>query len=174
MKRIFIAINLPEEIKESLNGLIEKLPKDNVKAVKKENLHVTMKFLGYMPEEMLPEAYKKLDALVNFKKFEINISGIGFFKTRILWIGINEGKEMLGDISKEIENILDLNKEEFKSHITIARNKFMKSEEFKELANKLNKTKINETFLAKSVDVMESVLGKNGPIYKVLHRIELG
>ena len=36
MKRIFIAVNLPEEIKESLNGLIEKLPKDKVKAVKKK------------------------------------------------------------------------------------------------------------------------------------------
>ena len=73
MKRIFIAVNLPEEIKESLNGLIEKLPKDKVKAVKKENLHITMKFLGYMPEETLPELYKKLNALRKFQKFRIKI-----------------------------------------------------------------------------------------------------
>ena len=173
MKRIFIAVNLPEEIKESLNGLIEKLPKDKVKAVKKENLHITMKFLGYMPEETLPELYKKLNALRKFQKFRIKISNIGFFKTRILWIGINEGKEILGEISKDIENILDLNKEEFTSHITIARNKFLKLGEFRELANELNKIKTEEIFLAKSVDVMESALEKNGPIYKVLHRIEL-
>jgi len=173
MKRIFIAVNLPDEIKESFKALIEKLPKERVKAVKKENLHVTMKFLGYMQEEMLSALYEKLQSLNKFEKFEVELSGIGFFKTRVLWVGITQGTEKLEEIAKEIENVLDLNKEEFTSHITIARNRDLRYEEFRNLAEELNKTKIGGKFTVKSIDIMESVLEKEGPIYKVLKRIEL-
>ncbi|PIU21604.1 MAG: RNA 2',3'-cyclic phosphodiesterase [Candidatus Diapherotrites archaeon CG08_land_8_20_14_0_20_34_12] len=173
MKRIFIAVNLPDEIKESFQKLIEKLPKEKVKAVKKENLHITMKFLGDIPEEKLAEIYSKLQDLNKFVKFEVELSDIGFFKTRILWIGITKGKEMLENIAKEIENLLALNKEEFTSHITIARNKFLGSEEFKLLAGELKKIKISGKFTVKSIDVMESVLEKAGSNYKILKRIEL-
>jgi 2'-5' RNA ligase len=110
-----------------------------------------------MPEEMLQKLYERLQQLDKFKQFEVEISNLGFFKTRVLWVGITRGKERLEEIAKEIEKLLDLNKEEFTSHITIARNKDLGYEEFRELVEELSKISVGGKFSVQSIDVMENI-----------------
>ncbi len=53
--RIFIAVNLPENTKKKLAEYEEKWPNLPVRWTKKENLHITLVFLGYLNDEELLE-----------------------------------------------------------------------------------------------------------------------
>jgi len=56
--RIFIAINLPEDIKKQLSIYQSKWPELPCRWTRKENLHITLVFLGYVKDEELPEILK--------------------------------------------------------------------------------------------------------------------
>ena len=66
-KRVFVAVNIPQEIRKEIVGIFSsKLPKDKMKVVEEENLHITLKFLGYFS----PEAIEKLKDITKTKKPE--------------------------------------------------------------------------------------------------------
>lgn len=172
-KRVFLAVNIPKKVKEEIAAeYLIKLNVKGLKPVEKENLHVTMKFLGYLPEEGVKEIEEKLHALKSFKRFEIELSGVGTFRNRVIWIGAKKGDAELKEINAKINELLSLEKEEFSSHLTLARNKFMQSEKVKEILEQLKKIQFNEKFTAESLDIMESKLMPAGPVYSVLKRIE--
>ena len=50
-RRIFIAINLPEDIKRELAAYDQKWSDLPVRWTEKENLHITLEFLGYLTDE---------------------------------------------------------------------------------------------------------------------------
>ena len=55
-KRIFIAVNFPDELKKEIfESISSELPKDECKIVAEANLHITLKFLGYLNEEKIAE-----------------------------------------------------------------------------------------------------------------------
>ena len=58
--RIFIAINLPEDIKKKLTDYQAKWLELPCRWTKKENLHITLMFLGYLSDEELLEILKIL------------------------------------------------------------------------------------------------------------------
>ena len=64
MHRIFIAINLPENIKQKLNLYQERLEEIPAKWTKKENLHITLVFLGNVAEAEIPEICKIVERVV--------------------------------------------------------------------------------------------------------------
>ncbi len=59
-RRIFLAINLPENIKEELLSYKEKWPELPIKWTKKDNLHITLVFLGHISEQEVGETCTKL------------------------------------------------------------------------------------------------------------------
>ena len=44
--RLFVAVNVPEDVKENIVKIIRELPKDRIRPVSRENLHYTLEFLG--------------------------------------------------------------------------------------------------------------------------------
>jgi len=171
-KRIFFAVNLPEEIKEKINKtFLEKLKELNkkklIKLVKKENLHFTLSFLGYFPEEKINELIEKVNK-IEFNEFEIELANIGSFNNRVIWIDCIKGSKELSDLASKINSMLALNQEKLKAHLTIARNKNLNVKEFKETVEKLKKISFKESFKVKSFHLMESKLREEGPQYFVL------
>jgi len=76
-KRIFIAINLPEEIKKKLSEYQSKLPDLPIRWVKKDNLHITLVFLGYLNDEEILEVCKITEeAASQNSSFFINLKKI--------------------------------------------------------------------------------------------------
>ena len=76
-RRIFIAINLPENIKNKLLSYQEKWPELPVRWTKKENLHITLEFLGYLADEELIELFQKTKEMVSEKEsFSIRLNKI--------------------------------------------------------------------------------------------------
>ena len=177
-KRVFIAVNLPNEIKKTIfENFSLKIPKNECKIVKEENLHITLKFLGYLSEEKIGEIKEKMKELKNFEAFKIKLNKIGSFGNRVIWIGIKEGSKELKELSEKLNALLELSDEKFHAHITIARNKKLNAKQVKELIEKLNKEKSHYQRCAsvstvETVDLMESKLSSAGPNYSTIFKVK--
>lgn len=173
--RCFIAVNVPEEIKKKIfESVSKKIPKDSCKLVAQENLHVTMLFLGNLTEQAVSEAREKMRALSTFKAFDAELSGIGNFHARVFWVGIVKGQEELEAIADVLQKEFGVQEEDFHAHLTVARNKFLKSAEADALLKELEKEKFSLGFRVETIDFMQSVLSPSGPSYKKLFSIALG
>jgi 2'-5' RNA ligase len=186
--RIFIAINLPEKIKEELISFKEKFPELPARWVKKENLHITLTFLGYIKEEIIPKIIEISQQIAsNHNRFSIKIIKITYgppkvSPPRMVW-AIGEKNEILGKLQENLKNALremkipQLEEEEgrgFIPHITLARIrkwefKQMEPEERPEIDENLNLS-----FEVKSIEIMESYLKRGGAEYIILKSFPLG
>jgi 2'-5' RNA ligase len=168
--RCFIAIDLPEEIKEHLYSIQEMLPEADMKRVEKENFHLTLSFLGEITDSQLKQMNSALST-VKFEKFKSNIGKLGYFPSqrdiRVLWVGLEPSekvKEIYSKIHEKIKNLFSLD-DRFESHITLARIKFIDSRE--EFIKKLSAIEIEKKeFEVSSFSVKKSTLTRNGPIYE--------
>ena len=171
--RCFIGIDLPSSaIKEitRLQNIIE--PHFIGKITESKNLHLTLKFLGEIDNDTLKKVKKKL-FLIKFQPFELYIDKLGVFSkkfVKIVWVKVfNVPLQQLIDNS-----LADIFEKEwrFMGHITIARIKNLKNKNsFLEL---INKTKVNKiVFMIKEFYLKESILQKEGPVYKVISRYRI-
>jgi len=182
--RTFIAVELPEEIKKQIEELQAPLKKTNafVSWVKPGNIHITLKFLGEVPEEKINEVFSACEgALKKTSKFKMNLKGMGAFpdfrRPRVIWVGAGKGGEELSDMATKIEEEtekIDYPKEKrkFSPHFTIGRVKSPKNiEKLMELVKSTDfeteDIKVNE------VTVMKSQLHPTGAIYTPLKKIPL-
>ena len=98
MIRSFVAILLPDDLRESIAATVERLrPLGTAVAwVPPQNLHVTLRFLGNQTEERLAEAADALhEAGAGCAPLHVTFHGIGAFpgleRPRILWVGMAQG-----------------------------------------------------------------------------------
>ncbi len=180
-KRIFIALNFPPEIKSKIKSLIKKLEKSSrgVKWINPQGAHITMAFLGWLTKEEIAKVTAILKIVSNNQeKFELNLENIGFFPTislpRVIWIGGSQDLNIINlksSLKKQL-NISGFKVEdrEFIPHLTIGRIK----DRVKNIENITNFRNVNlGKFLVSSIDVMESILKREGPEYKTIFRVNL-
>ncbi|MEM4757742.1 MAG: RNA 2',3'-cyclic phosphodiesterase, partial [Nanopusillaceae archaeon] len=74
--RVFIAIDLPEEIKNKIVSYYKEIRGVYGKFVEKENLHITLKFLGELQPNIVEKIKKELEN-IKFPKFNIEVGGFG-------------------------------------------------------------------------------------------------
>lgn len=235
--RIFIAINLPEEIKKELerhqqklqekfsqvhphtnlndelgiieseseaaspdDGAISKLSKKigvGASWTKKDNLHITLEFLGYLTDQELGEVCLIVKEVTGRHGcFSLNLKqvlygppsrgrsslrrGEGPQKLpKFVWAGGEKSKE-LSSLKEDLENSLTEKvrfvpeERTFAPHITLARInawawKGIEPEERPEINEE-----VDLVFTVESIDVMESVLKRGGPVYTILESHQLG
>jgi 2'-5' RNA ligase len=185
LRRVFIAINLPENLKEKLVKFEKNFPEFPAKWVKKENLHLTLVFLGYLKDfhlEKVKEIVKEVGE--NFSPFSLSLKRVCFGppKTsppRLVWVEL-EKNEVLENLVEKLQEKLKENKipfvvenREFLPHITLAR---IRKWEFQKMESeerpRINET-IKESFEVKSIEIMESHLKRNGAEYSVLESCPL-
>lgn len=173
MVRCFISVDIPKEKQEKLFEIKKDLEKFCFsKFVKRENLHITLKFLGDINDDEIKTVKEKLHSISKIKSFNVSLSGIGAFPNdknpRIIWVGIEEGLEELILIRNEIDNKILLGEKDsrpFSPHVTICRVKriFKRDRLEKFLKEKINFNFGN--FLVNKINLKRSVLARNGPIY---------
>ncbi|MBU1930371.1 RNA 2',3'-cyclic phosphodiesterase [Candidatus Micrarchaeota archaeon] len=113
-KRLFIAVLIPAVIQKKIQETIFPIVvpfKEELKIVARENLHFTVRFLGGWPEEKIPELVETLKPLSREKVFEIQLEKAGFFKNRVLWLGIQQGKIELQEKNQMIIQCLHVKPE---------------------------------------------------------------
>jgi RNA 2',3'-cyclic 3'-phosphodiesterase len=172
--RAFIAIELPQSLKENIKhiqGALEKhIP--NCKWIKPQNIHLTLKFLGEVDDRRIDEIKTVLERSANnFSVFTCNLKNIGFFPdqkaAQILFIS-TDNEDYLGSISKNIQeglSAIGFQKEAgFKSHITLARIKIPLN--IAQLQERIKSVEPSGQFQIKEFSFFKSTLTKDGPIYQ--------
>jgi len=181
--RAFIAIDLPDAIKEELSriqeGIKEKTKEDaKLKFVEAENLHLTLRFLGEISAVQVNRAKEALKS-IHFEKFTAQLSNAGVFPSpvyiRVVWIGL-EPADKIKELQEKIESILakaGFEKEKrFESHVTAARVKTIKNKElFIKTLNAINVKPIE--FPIDSFILKKSTLTREGPIYEDIVKFKL-
>lgn len=189
--RVFIAVDINEQVKAAIGRLQEQLKKkreagpfstEQVKWVRREAMHLTLKFLGEIDDEQLAAVSKIIEEIAKeHKSFELDVESVGFFGGRaakVLWVGSTRGSEKLCDLAKAIEERLaeagfPKEEREFSAHLTICRIKDLASgKRLAEEAGKLGSFKAG-TVLIDAVKVYQSQLLPTGPVYTVLGNYKL-
>jgi len=185
MIRSFIAIELEDkETIEKITSFSQRLKQNQskIKLVEPENLHMTMKFLGNIPEPLAPKIYKILQEEINENQFQGKIfryflKGVGQFnRFSVLWTKLLGDIQFLQNIKDSVENYLSEKlhierdkRTKFKPHLTIARLKKGKInyKTFDTLKNLISENKDLEfgPFNINQVKLKKSQLTPKGPIY---------
>ena len=177
VERLFIAIEIPREIKELFIPIADELRKAKGKIVPIENIHLTLKFIG---ETDMREDIIKVLSNCGMRKFVLKVKGVGVFpnvsRPRVFWVGIEENKE-LGELFSFVEDRLfsiGIPKDErpFSPHITLSRFKFSPIHGLGRIINEYRNfdfgvCEVKEFFLFKSE------LREPNPIYTKLYSFPL-
>ncbi|MDA8165375.1 MAG: RNA 2',3'-cyclic phosphodiesterase [Desulfobacteraceae bacterium] len=126
MYRLFVAIDLPEEIKKELGAMCFGIP--GAKWVEPEQLHLTLRFIGEVDGGVLADIRETLEG-VRGEPFTMRLKGFGHFpprqEPRVLWVGVDAGEDLVR-LRNRIENGLvragiEPEHRKFAPHITVAR-----------------------------------------------------
>ena len=186
--RTFIAIPLPQEIKDSLARLQEQLKSSgtDVKWVEPDNIHLTLKFLGERDDKKIEKIEQAIqDTAKDKTEFIAHISSVGAFpkisSPRVIWVGIDQGdsetKLIAGELEEKIAKIgIPKEEREFSSHITIGRTRSSKNLEklvkiLNDCAKELDELKLK--FNVKKIVLYKSTLTPRGPVYEALKEATL-
>ncbi len=176
MIRCFIAIDIDDEdIIGKIRDVQSHLNVEGVKLVEPENIHLTLKFLGNVPEERIKYIAEELDT-ISFKKFSFRIRGVGAFpnvnRPRVVWLGIREGAEKLVELQEIVENCMKRigfrpEPKKFHPHITLLRVKRF-NPVLQSRIRDVCKVEIG-SFNVSCIRLKKSVLTPKGPIYSTLY-----
>jgi 2'-5' RNA ligase len=179
---VFIAINVPSEIKRELMKVSAKYPELPAKWEKRDNLHVTAVFVGFATGEELAgvcEAAKEVAERHEVFTLELNkILLMPEDKPRMIWAA-GEKSKALYDLKNDLESVLE-EKIGFKKenrglnlHITLARLNSLAWQQI-DLEERPDVTEeMQWTFDVNSIEVMESVMEKGGPVFEIIESHQL-
>jgi 2'-5' RNA ligase len=148
----------------------------DLKLVDPKNIHVTVRFLGNVTQDMIEKIYAEMKS-VQFVPFNIKICGLGAFPDmrypRVCWAGITEGSTELRGIFSQLEPRLQglgfpAEPRGFSPHLTIAR---VRSGRNKAELTRVIKENVNFDFgviKGECLKLKKSELTPRGPIYSTL------
>lgn len=183
--RLFVAVELPEEIREGLRELMDALrthaAAHAVRWVRPEGIHITLKFLGAVPAGRLDELQRALErATAGVAPFEFAVSGMGSFggrrNVRVVWAGVGGETAALASLAARVEDEmapLGFARESrpFAAHLTLGR--------VRDEATAAERESLHDAIAAArppalpgvrvtSVSLMKSTLGRGGARYEAL------
>jgi len=188
--RSFIAIELPEEVKEGLARLRKKLERREhifVKWVDPGGIHLTLKFLGNVPVKRVTEITEAMEEVAaENPPFHLEISGLDAFpnlkQVRVFWVGIGGELEKLSQLQQSIDSALASlgfarEARPFVPHLTLARIREGASAlERKSFGDLVGSTNFEEKYhvTVEAISLMKSQLTPAGAIYSRLSVVKLG
>lgn len=135
MKRVFFAVLLPAPLLDRVVATVEALrrrsPSDGIRWSSREQVHVTLRYLGEQPDEQIEQALAAAREVASrAPPFELGLGTLGAFpsleRPRIVWLGIGAGGRELTHLASDLDASLGQRgfpREErpFVPHLTIAR-----------------------------------------------------
>jgi len=180
--RLFIAINLAEAVRRQLWEATTRLraAEPAVKWVGVDGLHLTVKFLGEVDGAREPAIAGALDAaLAGHRAFALDVDGCGAFpsleRPSVVWAGCARTSPLelvYHDVEAACERLgFPLEARAFQPHVTLGR--VRRGKHVADLAGRLDGISVQASDRVETVDLMQSMLGPEGPQYAVRHRTQL-
>lgn len=182
--RSFVAIELPEKLKEELTQLQAQLKSAtgaSVKWVAPQGIHITLQFLGGVPANKLDAITQGIEkAAASIQPFRMEVKELGVFpnlrRVRVIWVGLTGELKPLQELQKRIEtNLSPLGfkpeEREFTPHLTLGRVRENATTQERERLGQLIagfKFAAVTPIAANSVSLMRSHLTREGAIYSRL------
>lgn len=183
--RAFIAVDLDEAIKSELSALIRTAARSRaeVRWVKLQGMHLTLKFLGEVNAESdVPRLEKAIRAAVQgTERFELTLYGTGAFpdlrRPRVLWVGVKPCPP-LEFLQVRLESFLEQEgfpREErpFKPHLTLGRVKGRSGLEAALVELRKHETREFGSMTVSRLSLFESRLKPDGAEYRVVSEIQI-
>jgi len=171
MPRLFIAVDLPDTIRDNLASMSFGIP--GAKWVAPEQMHLTVRFIGEVDGALFRDIKNTLDE-VNLASFSLQLKGVGYFPPRgaprVLWVGLEKSEQLLL-LRKKIDSALLRIRmapegRKFSPHITLAR---LKKSPVQKIANFLagNGLFSQDPFSVEDFKLYSSILSPKGAYHKV-------
>lgn len=184
--RIFIALDIPDEIRARLREYIERVRPlaPDAPWVKPESLHVTLKFIGEAGETRVEEIKNVLQQ-IKAQPFAVKFSDVGFFPNhnsgRVFWAGVDGGEalpKLAASIDQALQKIgIEAEKRAYHPHLTLARagTRSGAYQIFKQLPRGINPEEHPQfgTMTAQEFFLYRSELLRGGAKYTKLERFPL-
>ncbi len=187
--RAFIALKPPPEWSDPLQELQKKLktnlPSDAIRWTPIEQIHLTLRFLGYVTSQAVEQVVTAMDgAATSVGSFLLHYDGLGCFPRirdpRVIWAGLKTDTNNLVDLHQKLNaatQAIGQTPEDrpFKAHLTIARVKNLERKFIPALEAGLDSTEFSGPgeWLVKEVLLMQSHLSPKGARYEALHTVQL-
>ncbi len=181
MIRLFVALNIPQKIKEEIiqlrNSIINN-PLD-YKWEAPDKLHLTLKFIGEVEDNLVEKIQNEISFINEYKAFNCTFSKFGFFysgkEPKILWLGLNINEEIFNFVERLNEELIkfgiEKEKKKFKPHLTLMR---VRKKLDKNFINSYENCKLPDTeFLADSISFIKSELLSSGSKYTEIKKYKL-
>jgi 2'-5' RNA ligase len=184
--RAFIAVSVSDEIRSAVHSVETELKSvgADIKWVRPENVHITLKFLGNIRQEDLEGLKSALTGAIEGEcAFEATVDGLGTFprgggKPRVVWMGLEAGVEDLTRLAAIVEDAcasvgFERERRPFAGHLTIGRSR-RGGGRLRELAERVPQVRFNPLQLkVDEVNLVRSRLSPEGPTYTVLESFTL-
>jgi 2'-5' RNA ligase len=131
--RLFVAIELEPGVREALARVqdeLRKRPLPSLRWVRPEGIHLTLKFLGETPADLVPAIESALaEAVAGLSPFQVALGPLGTFggrRPRVLWVDVTGDVDRLKELQERVERALaplGVPREEraYSPHLTLAR-----------------------------------------------------
>ena len=194
MIRTFVAIELDTPLRKALaqaqadlrNRLQKAMGPDiRIQWVKPESVHLTLKFLGDIPEDRVPDVQAVLARVAGgHSRFTVDVEGLGVFPDarapRVLWVGLTAHVDALKGLAADVEVALDTigfapEPKPFNPHLTLARIKERSRDVGRALAagRMLERAAPLGTVMVNAIALMQSELKPSGAVYTKLCEVSL-
>ena len=185
--RTFIAVDPGPAIRDRLVALQQTLARagSDVKWVERENLHVTLLFLGEVTDTDVPAVCDVVaEQTAKLTGFTLSVENAGCFpharRPRIVWAGLGQGAQEVCSLHEALESpLLELGcyrreERKYTPHITLGRVRSERSTDSLAAALARHAAWNAGDVAVREVHVLSSELTPQGPIYTVLSRAKLG
>jgi 2'-5' RNA ligase len=184
--RAFIAVNMADDLRRALAEAQERLraSEADVKWVRAEGIHITLKFLGWVDDEREPGIADAAAAgVADAGPFRLSLVGIGGFPSatapRVVWVGVTQGAREMSELARRIEDALEplgfeRERREFSPHVTLGRVRSPRGRD--RLAARIGEERERPfgEMEVERVELMRSDLHPTGPVYTSQREFALG
>ncbi|MEO1191693.1 MAG: RNA 2',3'-cyclic phosphodiesterase [Pseudomonadota bacterium] len=170
MMRLFVALTLPDEVREQLAALEDRLP--GARWLDEESYHITLRFIGEVDGGQAEDIAHELDRL-DGRGFELSLAGLGHWgegpRARALWAKV-EKTEPLSRLQQKVENALqrvgcEPERRRFSPHVTLARLRNTQAEDLHPFIARHGLLRLGP-FPVQDFVLYRSFLTGEGPIYQ--------
>jgi 2'-5' RNA ligase len=183
--RLFVAIELPDEVRRYLERTIQTLQTagadKGLRWVRPEGIHVTLKFLGSTNEDDLAGITSGLwEVAARHAPFDLQSDGLGSFggrrSLRVIWVGVGGDTEALGSLAADVERAMAkagfaAEARPYAAHLTLARVREDTSPDAREVLHRIvaeQAVVMGPVFHVNQCSLMESTIQRGGAVYRAL------